>query len=72
MCLVENEIHFVCNCPKYAAERNMFFQEINTNNLDFMQMTHENKFVYLMRNESKRLSKFVTNCWHIRKDNLYK
>ena len=55
----ENELHFISVCPKYTIERNELYGEIAKRNVQFMNMDHNEKYVYLLKTESNLLAKYV-------------
>ena len=67
--LVEDEVHFLCICPLYVAERfklytsiieiNELFEPINT------------KFQYLKQLNSTDVLRFVDKAWNICKEFMY-
>ena len=67
---VEDEKHFVMNCPQYDQERTSLFQVCNQNSIHFDSLNVDQKFHFVMTNESKevtsQLAKFVYNSFKIR------
>ena len=69
---IEDEIHFVVNCPLYSSERNILFHTIKYTCKHFDRLnTDEQKFIFIMTNENtnvmKQLAKFTYNSMQIRK-----
>ena len=50
--VVEDEIHFLFNCDKYAKEREKLYTDVN--NPVFIAMNNEEKLIYLMKYEYKK------------------
>ena len=74
---VEDEIHFLIKWSLYANDRQNLFQLCRENsvNFDFLE-TNEQKFVFIMSNESlaiiKKLASFICNAFKIRDKALIK
>ena len=69
---IEDEIHFVVNCPLYSSERNILFHTIRYTSKHFDRLnTDEQKFIFIMTNEDtnvmKQLAKYTYNAMQIRK-----
>ena len=56
--LVEDEQHFLLECPKYSLERNTLFNLIQ--NKTFMLLSMQQKFIWLMSNEETRICKAIS------------
>ena len=67
--LVEDEMHFILNCPAYEDNRTQLYNSINCNN--FNEMEPEQKFIYMFKNESLKLCKYVEKSWEVRCSKLY-
>jgi hypothetical protein len=48
---IEDEEHFLINCPKYSLHRKELFRKLNNSN--FNELSNMNKFVWLLSNEDK-------------------
>ena len=68
---IENEIHFLCISPEYHLPRQMLFCQISNISPDFMRLSVEDKFIFVVCNFWKELSCFITEAWAIRKSILY-
>jgi hypothetical protein len=68
---LEDELHFVCVCPKYEVCRNIMIRQVQQGNNSFIEMTAEGRFIYLLQNCCKELSNYLKDAWHIRKRALY-
>ena len=64
--LVEDEYHFLCQCPLYQVERRTLCNYIP----NFESLVPNEQFIKLMTRETKFLAKYVENCWSKRKDFL--
>ena len=62
--LVEDEYHFLCQCPLYQVERRTLCNYIP----NFESLVPNEQFIKLMTCETKFLAKYVENCWSKRKD----
>ena len=69
---VEDEFHFVMRCDKYIIPRNVLFQTLSTVNNEFNNMNELEKFIFLFKTQSKLLSNYVADAWHIFKEVLFK
>lgn len=56
--LVEDEEHFLLECPRYRLGRNTLFNLIQNKN--FMLLSMQQKFIWLMSNEESRICKAVS------------
>ena len=68
---IENEIHFLTECPLYENERNSLFQACRENCVNFdLLNTNEQKFCFVMTNENphviKNLGKFIFQAFKVR------
>lgn len=71
---VEDECHFVTDCPLYKEERNSFFHYVSILNKNFILLTKKDKFIWLMSNEDKtiliKFSEFLINAFKKRQNTL--
>lgn len=69
--IVEDELHFVLNCPAY----NICRDTMNRNVLDkcehYMMLTEEEKLKELMDSHHKILTKYILSAWDIRTHLIY-
>ena len=70
--LVEDEMHFLCICPQYANLRHSLYQNAEEVNPNFVNLDTEEKFLSLMENSWKDVSKFIVSAWNVRQNVLYK
>jgi hypothetical protein len=68
---VENEIHFLLECPKYQNLRNYFYKECSENICkNYWQLSNENKYIWIMSNETpktgQRLATYISKCFQHR------
>ena len=59
---VEDEIHFLCECPRYMDYRESLFKEAKEVDLSFMHMDIFEQFVFLMSNFQKPVMKFLNKA----------
>ncbi len=69
MGLMENEEHFLIECPKYVEQRQELFTLAHRDSIHFTSLSNRNKFIWIMSNENeeilKCLGKFINNCMNI-------
>ena len=68
---IEDENHFLIECPLYSTERKKLFAVLNENSRQFISIDLAvNKSIFLLINEDvsvmKNVAKFVFNSMHIR------
>ena len=63
--LLEDEIHFVCICSKYCSLREKLFKTVTLKYASFTVMSNSEKFVFLLKNESKLLANYIYEAWNI-------
>ena len=68
---VENEMHFLCECPLYHDFRETLYDHAKLITNDFVTMGMQEKFVYLMKHMWREVSCYLVQSWNIRKDKLY-
>jgi len=68
---IENEFHFVCECPAYNDCRSIMYESIRNSNTDFGALGLREKFQYIMKSEWKILGKYLQTAWEIRTRKLY-
>ena len=54
---VEDEEHFLTECPKYNVEREFLFNEANQDCAHFSKLSNHNKFIWIISNENDKLLK---------------
>ena len=69
--IVEEEIHFLCDCTKYVTIRNILYVKIANTNPLFQDMESFDKFVYLMSNHEAIIIRYIANAVKIRRDCIY-
>ena len=57
----EDEIHFLCYCPKYFKLRNEFFAQIQSHLHNFQQLSYSDLVIKLMNSEDIYLNLRLTN-----------
>ena len=68
---VENEIHFICECPLYNDFRETLYEHAKLTRNDFITMGMQGKFVHLMKYMWREVSHYLVQAWNRRKDKLY-
>ena len=59
---VEDEIHFLCHCPKYSDVRATLFNAARLKCDRFMSINVLDQFVFLMSNLQKEVINFLANA----------
>ena len=69
---VEDELHFIFDCPLYEDKRRLFNNKINTLNLNYTLLSQKDKLFWLMSNEDdliiKEFSSYINTCFEIRRN----
>ena len=67
---IEDEYHFLTECPLYTEERDKFFRDISLLNKNFILLSKGDKFHWLMSNEDNliitKLSEYLVKAFKIR------
>ena len=58
---VEDEIHFLLQCPKLETERLEFIKNISSRFINFKYLDEKSKFIWLMSNEDHFVNKTLVN-----------
>ena len=70
---IEDEIHFLFNCPKYSSTRDDFFNKIENRIPDYKYIPISTLIIQLMNSTdyylNKQLVRYVSSCLEMR-DNL--
>ena len=69
--VVEDECHFLVSCPKYSSLRNRVF-EVIINSSSYIALSDNDKMLYLLRQYEKKVIKFITEAFCIRKNTIYR
>ena len=69
--LVEDELHFVCECKQYEHERKIMFDNIYLTFNEFDVLNIQEKFIYIMQNEYKILAKYIETAWAKRQNDIF-
>ena len=67
---VEDEIHFLLECPAYSAPRSKLFEKANVIENNFSTLNEFEKFTILVSNLQKPVIKYLTNSLAIRTELL--
>ena len=70
-CILYNEIHFITKCPIYTKEREIFYNKVTTDQINFSNLNPKENFVYILTHYSCLLVNFFIASWRIRSDLLY-
>ena len=73
---IEDEIHFLCECPKYNDLRNNLYQKVSTHDPSFLHKDNFERFVYLMSNcpkavGPKAVGLYLSRAISRRRNSLY-
>ena len=68
---IEDEIHFLCECPRYIDLRNNLYKNVSTHDPSFSQKDNFERFVYLMSNCPKPVSLYLSKAIFRRRNSLY-
>ena len=63
---VECETHMLLACPIYNHKRNILFNYLIEENNEFTSYSETEKLVYIMKNISQTVAKYISNCFEIR------
>ena len=70
--IVEDETHFIFNCPKYSYERAEFISMVEAKNPEFITYDNIEKFKFFMTKDCISVfGKFLQKIYTIRKSILY-
>ena len=58
-CAVEDEIHFLCQCPCYSDVREVLFRKAHREHSEFMNIDVIDQFVFIMSNLQREVIKFL-------------
>ena len=68
---IENEIHFVLLCPKYAQIRSPLLDLLLKKYDHFVDLSNIDKLSFLINHKFKLLARYLYDAWNIRKLNIY-
>ena len=64
--IIEDEFHFLLQCPKYSIPREKFYNQIQHNFVDFNQLSCTELIIKLMKSQNfsvnSHLLKFISLC----------
>ena len=60
--VVEDEIHFLCECDSYSVYRNEMFEIAKEADPSFTEKDNIDKFVFLMSNHQKSVIYYLTKA----------
>ena len=68
--MIEDEQHFITDCPLYKNIRRDFFDKIINICPDFRNMDTPSKFIWIFTNENEQIMKdlgtFIEECFSLR------
>ena len=64
--VVEDEIHFLCECPRYSEYREILFHKARNSYSVFENFDNLDKFVYIMSNLQRTAIQFVSKAIPVR------
>ena len=71
---IEDEKHFVTECPSFVSERNELFKTMSQFSIHFNKMSNEHKFIWMFINEDKNdivaLCEYISKCYSLRSNIL--
>ena len=68
---VEDEQHFLCDCPKYEELRLPLLRKANEIIPLFNTLSKKEQLVSLMTNLWREVSFYLENAWNLRKDAIF-
>ena len=68
---IEDEKHFLCNCPLYLTPRQKLYEAANSLFPPFNNLNENGKFIFIMKNMRNDLSEYITMSWNLRQRKLY-
>ena len=68
--VVENEFHFLFECPVYDVIRNILLTNVQ-NLQEFHSMSYSDKFSYLCSHHTRQIAKYVCNAYSLRHSIVY-
>ena len=68
---VEDECHFLINCPKYNTIRDKLFNNA-MHDTSFVHLSNTEKLIYLIRSGERKVIKFVAEAFSLRRRIIYK
>ncbi len=70
--VIEDQQHFVLKCPAYNIRRGMFIEKIKEKIVDWDNLTDNEKFRRLFKDQPRTLARFVRDIFVYRKSLIYK
>ena len=64
--LIENEMHFILDCPTYSVLRSKLFDYLSEYNPLFRTYSQKEKCLYLIKNVDKEVAHYITQCFQMR------
>ena len=71
---VEDELHFLLECPLYDIQRDDFFKDISNNCCNFINLNKSSKFLWLLTQENvtlmEKLGCYICDCFELRRSGM--
>ena len=68
---VEDEFHFLFDCPLYNDIRNDLFNEVRLEKPDFIYLDTDDQCKLLFSSSHRKLAKYIHKAFNIRKNSLF-
>ena len=59
--VIEDEIHFLLQCPSLSQERSTFVSDLSSRYPNYCTLDNKSKFIWLMSNEDNYINKKLIN-----------
>ncbi len=69
---IEDQQHFVLKCPAYNIRRGMFIEKVKEKIANWDNLTDNEKFIHLFKDQPRALARFVRDIFLYRKSLIYK
>ncbi len=70
--VIEDQHHFVLKCPAYNIRRGLFIEKVKEKIINWDNLTDNDKFIHLFRDQPRALARFVKEIFMYRKSLIYK
>ena len=70
--VIEDEQHFLCECPSYDHSRRTLYEKAVSLDSNFLSLLIHDKFVFLMKKLLREVSLFIVQSYFIRQEKLHK
>ncbi len=69
---IEDQHHFILKCPAYSIRRGMFIDKVKEKIIDWDNLSDNEKFIRLFKDQPRALARFVKDIFLYRKSLIYK